>query len=80
MALKTSETVLNGQWILQNGWLVADEVCKRIDALIRSELLEVGRDPSGWNTLYRDPSDGRFWDLTYPQVTSKVADLLGSNI
>jgi hypothetical protein len=33
-------------------------VCKRILALTKSYLLEVGRDASRWNALYRDPNDG----------------------
>jgi hypothetical protein len=65
--LKPSETVLTGQWILQGGCPVADDVCKRILALMKSHLVEVGRDASGWNTLYRDPTDGRYWELVYPQ-------------
>jgi hypothetical protein len=65
--MKSSETILTGQWILQDGEPVADDVSKRIIALTKSYLLEVGRDASGWDTLYRDPTDGRFWELTYPQ-------------
>jgi hypothetical protein len=58
MDIKPSETVLTGQWILQGGRPVADDVCKRILALTSSHLVEVGRDASGWNALYRDPNDG----------------------
>jgi hypothetical protein len=65
--IEPSETVLTGQWSLQGGRVVADDVCKRILSLTNSQLVEVGRDASGWNTLYRDPSDGRYWELTYPQ-------------
>lgn len=67
MDIKPSETVLTGQSILQGGRVVADDVSKRIHALTSSYLVEVGRDASGWNTLYRDPNDGRYWELTYPQ-------------
>jgi hypothetical protein len=56
MNIKPSETVLTGQWILQGGRPVADDVCKRILALTKSHLVEVGRDASGWNALYRDPT------------------------
>jgi hypothetical protein len=67
MDIEPSETVLTGQWILQGGRPVADDVCKRILALANSYLVEVGRDASGWNVLYRDPNDGRYWELSYPQ-------------
>jgi hypothetical protein len=66
-SIDPSETVLTGQWIIQGGRPVADDVCKRIIALTKSHLQEIGRDASGWNTLYRDPTDGRYWELRYPQ-------------
>jgi hypothetical protein len=65
--IKASETLLTGRWVLQGGRLAADDVCDRIFALTKSYLVEVARDASGWNTLYRDPNDGRYWELTYPQ-------------
>jgi Immunity protein 27 len=67
MDIKPSETVLTGQCILQGGRPVADDVCKRILTLAKSYLVELGRDASGWNALYRDPNDGRYWELIYPQ-------------
>jgi hypothetical protein len=66
-SINPSETVLTGQWTFQGGRPVADEVCKRIFVLTKSHLREIGRDASGWNTLYRDPTDGRYWELGYPQ-------------
>ena len=27
---------------------------------------KVATDSSGWDILYKDPRDGRFWELTYP--------------
>jgi hypothetical protein len=63
MDIKPSETVLTGQWVLQGGRLVEDDVCKRILALTKSYLVGIGRDASGWNALYRDPNDGRYWEL-----------------
>jgi hypothetical protein len=61
------ETVITGSWILQNGKVVGDDVVKRIRALASSHLVKLGTDASGWNTLYRDPDDGRLWELVYPQ-------------
>jgi hypothetical protein len=65
--IEPSERIPTGQWILQSGRTVADDVSKRILALTKSYLVGVGRDASGWNALYRDPNDGRYWELTYPQ-------------
>jgi len=33
-------------------------------------LSKVARDSSGWDSLYVDPSDNRFWELTYPESAS----------
>ncbi len=37
------------------------------EMLIRTHLRELGKDSSGWEALYRDPDDGRLWELTYPK-------------
>ena len=65
--IKSSETVLTGKWLTSQGAAVADEICRRIHALTQNHLVELGLDANGWDTLYRDPTDGRFWELTYPQ-------------
>jgi Immunity protein 27 len=67
MRIQPTETELTGKWISLNGRAVADEISGRIDDLVRSHLKELGRDSSGWDALYRDPDDGRFWELIYPQ-------------
>ncbi len=36
---------------------------------IKKELVEIGRSDSGWTVLYLDKSDGRFWELTYPNCS-----------
>jgi hypothetical protein len=64
--LKPSEAVLTGQSIRKDGRIVGDDVCERIRGLIKSFLVKVGHDSSGWGTIYRDPQDGRYWKLTYP--------------
>jgi len=48
---------------------VADDVARRITRLVESHLLELATSPSGWETLFRDPADGRLWELTWPQST-----------
>ena len=40
---------------------------RRISELTSTHLKEVRRSEDGWASLYEDPSDGRFWELTYPQ-------------
>lgn len=67
MKLHQTETQLTGNWLSRDGRVIADETCERINELIRSHLQQLGHDASGWDMLYRDPDDGRFWELTYPQ-------------
>lgn len=64
MRLQPGETRLDGQWEIRSGRPVKDSTCERIEALIQN-LERVGVDESGWDTLYRDPLDGRYWELTY---------------
>ena len=59
------ETELHGDWFLIDGQVVGNSVSLRINHLITSELIEIATADGGWSTLYRDPSDGRFWELTY---------------
>jgi hypothetical protein len=70
MKLRADERVICGQWELVGGKVEADENCRRIEELTQRYLHEIARDPSGWDTLYVDPSDGRFWELTYPDSES----------
>jgi len=65
--IKPTEAVLTGTWVLQGGRVVGDEVCHRIQALVKSYLVKLRTDASGWDVLYRDPADGRLWELTYPE-------------
>ena len=65
MELKSDETLLNGQWLIQGERIVADEVCRRIEWLIESQLESLAT--TGWETLYQDTRDGRLWERTYPQ-------------
>lgn len=59
------ETELIGQWSGQS--IVADEVCQRIDKLIKTYLVLVANSFDGWSSLFQDPDDFRLWELIYPQ-------------
>jgi hypothetical protein len=45
----------------------ADSTARRIEFLIKDLLHQLANDASGWDVLYRDPNDGRLWELTYPK-------------
>lgn len=65
MKLEPHDTELCGRWNLIDGKMVPDEVCTRIEALTSEYLKKIGTDPSGWDMLYQDPWDKRFWELVY---------------
>lgn len=67
MKIGPMETEIRGGWKLKGGSPVADDACRRIDELVNDHLQEIGSDESGWNTLFLDPDDGRYWELVYPQ-------------
>ncbi|MFI4882992.1 MAG: Imm27 family immunity protein [Phycisphaerales bacterium JB064] len=38
----------------------------RLAYLVNECLVKVADYPPDWTTLYRDPEDGRYWELWYP--------------
>jgi hypothetical protein len=66
--LEKSETSLVGQWFIADGKVEGDSTCRRIEELVANHLVQVARSPDGWSCLYRDPSDGRLWERTYPHA------------
>lgn len=67
MKLKPQDSDLVGAWQLLRGKVFGDPTCERIEWLIANHLVQLGTDSSGWDDLYRDPDDGRLWELTLPQ-------------
>lgn len=65
MQIEPNESDLRGQWLLVDGKMVKDEVSKRIETLVERYLKRISADKSGWNILFRDPADDRYWELTY---------------
>jgi hypothetical protein len=63
MILKPEETVLQGFWLDLGSSVVPDARWERITRLTEEylELLATGED--GREKLYRDPADGRLWEL-----------------
>jgi Immunity protein 27 len=68
MALRPDEADLIGNWIKSGDHVVGDQVEQRIHDLIAHHLKKVATNPQagGWETLYLDPNDGRYWELSYP--------------
>jgi hypothetical protein len=55
--------------VVQDGGARGDAACERIEWLIAHHLQKIADRPQSgaWETLYRDPEDGRYWERTYPQ-------------
>jgi len=69
MKLQPDETDVLGHWIETRDGVRADDTCRRIDWLVKEVLEEVAVSPEwgAWEVLFRDPSDGRYWERTYPE-------------
>lgn len=69
MRIDPHENELIGNWVVTNGSVHADDVCKRIERLASDHLQKIAfsKEWGAWETLFRDPNDGRFWEKTYPK-------------
>lgn len=68
--IMNSEQEIRGEWVLIQGNVQANESCQRIEWLISEYLIKLATDGSGWEHLYFDQEDGRYWELTYPNSES----------
>ncbi|WP_162428210.1 Imm27 family immunity protein [Pontibacter pudoricolor] len=64
------ENQLIGSWEFKDGQIREDYISQRINWLISNYLIRLCSDTSGWYILYKDPNDGRFWELSYPESSS----------
>lgn len=67
MPIDSHETLIEGNWEFVDGRMNPNPTVKRIRSLINDELTKIAVSNSGWETLYRDLRDGRYWELTYLQ-------------
>jgi hypothetical protein len=65
--LGPDERELVGAWLDRNGRRELDEVDRRIFWLVTRRLVPRGIAHVGWEQLYQDPRDGRYWELTFPE-------------
>ncbi|MEQ9110676.1 MAG: Imm27 family immunity protein [Rhodospirillaceae bacterium] len=62
------KTELVGQWLrLNDGRVEGDETCGLIRELVLSVFKKVANSEDGWDVLYLDPRDGRYWEMVFPQ-------------
>ena len=65
--LEPHELTLVGGWAERDGQRELDETDRRIFWLVTRRLVARGQVNQGWDQLYQDPRDGRFWELTFPE-------------
>ncbi|NVJ65925.1 MAG: hypothetical protein HWE16_05500 [Gammaproteobacteria bacterium] len=73
MILKPEEKKIVGRWITSGTEVVADANSLRIEKLIDEFLVEAATSEDGWDKLYIDESDMRFWELIYSESDSHGA-------
>ena len=64
-SLRDDEVSLVGEWRHEVGG-GTDDVDARIFWLVTQVLEPVASAEGGWDQLFRDPRDGRYWELTFP--------------
>ena len=64
MHLRPEERELYG-FTAADEWDLATQ--SRIQQLVSQHLQRLGTADGGWSFLFRDPKDGRYWELTYPR-------------
>jgi hypothetical protein len=67
--IRADETLIEGAWVFDSGVMQRDVVEERIERLATEYLVHLADDPESgaWLRLYKDPSDGRLWELSYPR-------------
>jgi hypothetical protein len=65
-ALQPDEHEVVGRWVVDGGSVRGDAHCDRIHYLVEHVLTPLGGSPDGWDHLFLDPADGRFWERSYP--------------
>jgi hypothetical protein len=63
--LRPEERLVEGSWE-QGVGSVHDAADRRIFWLVSRRLTLVATAEGGWRQLFRDPRDGRLWELTFP--------------
>ncbi len=65
--IRQDETKIIGHWVEVEGRVIGDERCERIKLLTNKYLKKIGfsSESGGWNTLFPEPLDKRFWERTY---------------
>jgi hypothetical protein len=61
------EILILGNAVERDGQMLWDQNAQRIFDLIEDYLRKIAVSVSGWETLYLDEMDGRYWEYCHPQ-------------
>jgi hypothetical protein len=69
MHIQSHETSIIGNWIFEDHKFQKDSACYRIEWLMQNHLQKLSVSPKwgDWEILFKDPFDGRYWELVYLQ-------------
>ena len=69
VAVTPDENEIVGEWVLDGTRLQKNVAAERIEHLTSEvfEKIAVSKEAGGWETLFRDPADGRLWERTFPK-------------
>lgn len=65
--IESDRTEYIGGRYFKDGVMYADEITEFIHRETACHLDQLGADETGWNLLYRDRRDSRYWEMTYPK-------------
>ncbi len=63
LLVQSGESVLQGLWIDLGSRMEKDVAWQRIEWLVAEHFERLASADSGLESLYRDPTDGRLWEL-----------------
>lgn len=66
MKIEKNETEIVGKWIFTGGKMITDEQCEKIQWLTTNYLKKIALDKAGWDVLFQDHNDNRYWELIHP--------------
>lgn len=55
----------HGKWLIKDNQMIEDDVAKKINYLKDNYLKKITTSQTGWEVLYQDPEDNRYWELYY---------------
>lgn len=65
--IKPEETEFIGRILMVNEQAINDDIAQKVNYLTKNYLVKIKTNESGWDTLYQDVNDSRFWEKLFLQ-------------